>query len=61
MATFDAAGTPLILPDGTEIAPDEKGVDLNDILLQNEGVKSWIKEGLLVAVAKKAVTSKGKK
>lgn len=52
MAKFDAAGTRLILPDGSDIAPDAKGVDLSEDALKNEGVKAWIDEGLLVKGAK---------
>lgn len=51
MTKFDATGTLLIFPDGSEIAPDAKGVKLTDDALENAGIKSWIDEGLLVVVA----------
>tara|TARA_R110000868_G_scaffold348974_2_gene610143 strand:- start:14850 stop:15038 length:189 start_codon:yes stop_codon:yes gene_type:complete len=57
MAKFDAAGTRLILPDGSEIAPDAKGVDLSADTLKNEGVQSWIEDGQLVEVEAKAKAS----
>lgn len=57
MANYDANGTRLIFPNGDEIAPDAKGVKLDQEALANAGVKSWIAEGLLIdldAVAKAA-------
>lgn len=54
MAKFDAAGTRLIFPDGSEIAPDAKGVELSDDALKNKGVQSWIADGLLIDLGVKA-------
>lgn len=58
MAKFDAAGTRLIFPDGSEIAPDAKGVELKDDQLKNAGVQAWIKDGLLIDLAAKAKAAK---
>lgn len=60
MAKFDAQSTRLILPDGTEIAPGET-VDLGNDVTKNEGVQSWIADGLLVAKSEAKAAAKSDK